>query len=160
MIELIKSIVPKIETSFGCVIEVDAQVLEEAKIRAAETLIHINMDSPNEIKQAGHYAFWIRKLKPIRIINLAELRSAVDHLSQQGLIRGKIEEIQCSAKPQQAWMFVNELFAVLAALAIAKTGGYDVQIDKRSLHDLATTMRYHSFSPGALVAVLWAKVKT
>jgi hypothetical protein len=157
MINLASSIIPQIEVSLGCIIAVDAAVVEEADARSVITIRQIAIDQPNEIKQAGHYAFWIRKLKPLKIIDLVELKETIVELQKLSLVKGSIEQtqsIQCP--PSDASMFINELFAILVAIAICRTGGYRVTIEKQAMHDLATTLRYSSFSPAAISAILQA----
>ena len=157
MINLALSIIPQIEVSLGCIIAVDAAVIGEAGARAGITIRQISVDQPNEIKQAGHYAFWIRKLKPLKIIDLVELKETIVELGKLSSVKGSIEQtqsIQCP--PSDAAMFINELFAILVAIAICKTGGYRVTMEKHAMHDLATTLRYSSFSPAAISAVLQA----
>jgi hypothetical protein len=157
MIDLALAIAPQIEAALGCVIAVDAAILEEAAIRAEITIKQISIVQPNELKQAGHYAFWIRKLKPLKIVDLAVLKETIDQLEELALIRGSITEIQSIPNPPpNSSIFINELFATLAAFAIARTGKFMVSIEAASMHDLATTLRYNSFSPAALSAIIQA----
>jgi hypothetical protein len=157
MIDLALAIVPQIETSLGCIIAVDAAILEEAAIRAEITIRQIAIHQPNELKQAGHYAFWIRKLKPLKIVDLVELRETIVELEKLSLIKGSIDQVQSIQCPSpDASMFINELFAIVAAIAICRTGKFTVNMETQAMHDLATTLRYSSFSPTALSAILQA----
>ena len=158
MIDLALAIVPQIETSLGCIIAVDAQYfLEEAGIKAEITIRQIAIHQPNELKQAGHYAFWIRKLKPLKFIDLVELRETIAELQRLSLIKGSIDQVQLIQCPSpDASLFINELFAIVAAIAICRTGKFTVHIEKQAMHDLATTLRYSSFSPTAVGAILQA----
>ncbi len=157
MIDLALAIVPQIEISLGCIIAVDAAILEEAAIRAEITIRQIAIHQPNELKQAGHYAFWIRKLKPLKIVDLVELRETIVELEKLSLIKGSIDQVQSIQCPSpDASMFINELFAIVAAIAICRTGKFMVNMETQAMHDLATTLRYSSFSPTALSAILQA----
>jgi hypothetical protein len=157
MIGLAHNIVPHIESSLGCIIAVDAAILQEARMRAEITIKQIAIKQPSELKQAGHYAFWIRKLKPLKIVDLVELKEMIVELEKTGLIKGSIEQVQSIALPSpDSSIFINELFAVVAAIAIAKTGNFAVKMEKAPMHDLTTTLRYNSFSPAAVSAIIQA----
>jgi hypothetical protein len=157
ILELAEALVPQIETSWGCIIELDIEVLQEAAGRAQLTIEHVGMDNPNEIKQAGHYAFWIRKLKPLRVVNIEELAGACDQLVAKGLLKGQLTAIQAIVPPGRR-LYVNEAFALLAAVGFAYEGGYRIDFTAKEFNDLAVSLRYHSFSPSALSAILMAYV--
>lgn len=155
MLKIATSTVPMMESSIGCIIAIDAGILEEATKRAEITIGQIAIDQPSELKQAGHYAFWARKLKPLRIIDLAELKDTVEQLKGLTLLKGSITEIQdIPTPPPDSSLFINELFAILVAVSVARTGGFNVKIEAQPMHDLATTLRYNSFSPAAVSAIL------
>lgn len=135
-------------------IQLDASVLEEAAIRSLLTLDQVSLDKPSEVKQAGHLAFWLKKLKPLQIIDLKELKAAVDALAGRGLVSGRIDKAQDIPPPRTR--FVNETFAILAAVGIARSCGYRICLSAPDFHDLSTSLRYHSFSPSALIAILAA----
>lgn len=157
MIELAQAIVPQMETSLGCIIAVDAAILEEAVMRARITINQIAINQPNELKQAGHYAFWIRKLKPLKIVDLAELKEMVNGLRELALIRGSLDQVQSITQPSpSSSMFINELFSIAVAIGISRTGGFMANIPSQPMHDLATTLRYNSFSPAAVSAIIQA----
>lgn len=157
MIDLALAIVPKIEASLGCIIAVDAAILEEAGLRAGITISQIAITQPNELKQAGHYAFWIRKLKPLKIVDLVELRETIFELEKLSLVKGSIEQVQSIQIPSpDSSIFINEMFAIVVAIAISRTGGFSINIETQPMHDLATTLRYSSFSPAAVSAILQA----
>jgi hypothetical protein len=156
MIRLAHKIVPEIESSLGCIIAVDAAILEEAFMRAQITINQIAIKQPSELKQAGHYAFWIRKLKPLKIVDLVELKEMIIGLEKLDLIKGSIEQIKSPLPRPKSSVFINELFAIMAAISIARTGKFLVNIQEISLHDLTTTLRYNSFSPAAVSAIIQA----
>lgn len=155
ILDLAEVVVPAIENAWGCIIELDNEVLHEAAGRALLTIDHVGLSQPNEIKQAGHYAFWIRKLKPLRVLHLDELAEVVRQLTQCGLVTGGISAVQ-SVLPPVRRLYVNEAFALLAAIGIARRGGYRVNLTSAIFNDLAVSLRYHSFSPSALSAMLMA----
>jgi hypothetical protein len=140
VLALAVNIIPQIEAKWGCIIEVDDAILQEAAGRALLTIEHVRLKEPNAIKQAGHYAFWIRKLKPLRVVNLEQ------HVAPQSIV------------PPARRLYVNEVFAIVAAIGIARAGGYSIAMDPAVLNDLAVSLRYHSFSPNALSAILNAYV--
>ncbi|MGE5503266.1 MAG: hypothetical protein ACM31L_02475 [Actinomycetota bacterium] len=158
ILDLAEAIIPMIERTWGCIIALDNEVLQEAAGRALLTIGHVGMEDPNEIKQAGHYAFWIRKLKPLSVVNLDELVSASAQLAEKGLLRGSITAPQ-SIIPHARRLYLNEAFALIAAIGIAKNGGYDIELNAKQFNDLTVSLRYHSFSPSALSALLMAYVK-
>ena len=82
MIDLALAVVPQMESSLGCIIAVDNAILEEASLRAGVTIGQITINQPNELKQAGHYAFWLRKLKPLKIVDLSELKETIIELKR------------------------------------------------------------------------------
>jgi hypothetical protein len=152
-------IVPQIEASWACIIEVDTEIMQEAWARANLTLGHVELDQPNEIKQAAHYAFWIRKLKPLRVLNLSELAATTNELAALGMIRGHVDGMQ-ETMPQGRRLYVNETFALLAAIGIVRHSGYGIGLShEKKFNDLAISLRYHSFSPSALTGMLMAYVQ-
>lgn len=86
--DLAKSIVPKIEERWGCIISLDLEILQEAAGRGLLTLDHVGLEKPNRLKQAGHFAFWIRKLKPLAVVNLSEFPDLIDELKGRELLGG------------------------------------------------------------------------
>lgn len=157
---LAEKIIPEIETNWGCIIALDSELLCEAEWRARITLEHVGMVEPNEVKQAGHYAFWIRKLKPLRIVNLESLADEVRQLSKIKMVDGDINRVQDIVTPILARrLFINETFALLAAIGIAGEGGHYVEMSAKPFHDLVVSLRYHSFSPSAISALLMAYVR-
>ena len=157
ILDLAEAIVPMIETKWGCIIEVDNEILQEAAGRALLTIEHVGLDDPNEIKQAGHYAFWVRKLKPLRVVNLDEMVLACNQLEATGLLKGAPTVSQAIVPPGRR-LYVNETFALLAAIGIAREGNYRIELTAKEFNDLAVSLRYHSFSPSALSAILMAYV--
>jgi hypothetical protein len=158
ILDLVTEIVPKLEANWGCIIEADKEILQEAAGRARLTIDHVGMRQPNEIKQAGHYAFWLRKLKPLRVLVLDELAQTVAELERMTYLQGGVTTVQ-SVVPPGRRLYVNEAFALLAAIGIAKAGGYRMEITPEIFNDLTTSLRYHSFSPSAFSAILMAYVK-
>lgn len=158
ILELAEHIVPQIEATWGCLLELDTEVLQEAAGRALLTIEHVGLAQPNAIKQAGHYAFWIRKLKPLRVVNLDEHVEATRQLIAQALLRGEISAVQSIVPPGRR-LYVNEAFALIAAVGIARDGGYNIEITAPVFNDLAVSLRYHSFSPSALSSMLNAYVR-
>lgn len=150
-------IIPEIEREWGCVIEIDHAILDESAIKACETIDHVPKASPNELKQASHFAFWLRKLKPLRVINLNSLQRSIDQLNTDGLIVGKISSVQSIYVPDASrYLFVNELFAIYVASGICRQADHEISLTAATINDLAVSLRYNSFSPSAISAILTA----
>lgn len=150
-------IVPKIETTWGCLIELDLEVLQEAAARADLTIGHVGIQFPNALKQAAHYAFWLRKLKPLRVLNVAEHAEVTRQLIADRMLSGSVDKVQSTVPPPRR-LYVNEAFALLAAIGIARSGGYSAKLNESIFNDLVVSLRYNSFSPSALTAMLNAYV--
>lgn len=157
--ELACAVILEIEKNWECVIEVDLKILEEAVLRAEQTLNHVGIDAPNHIKQAGHFAFWIRKLKPIRVMHLRYFQEIFAQMVEGKLIKGKMDDVGSEDTKPRA-RYVNEIFALSVALAILKKGmpGIRFNLNPAIMNDLAVSMRYHSFSPSAMSAILEARI--
>lgn len=153
IIDLAEQVVPLIESAWGCLIEADQEILEEAAGRADLTLEHVGMEQPNEIKQAGHYAFWLRKLKPLRILDPVEHAEVTEQLVAQNFLKGGVHSAQSMPRHARR-LYVNEAFSLVAAIGIARTGGIDIAISPSVFNDLTVNLRYHSFSPSALSSML------
>lgn len=85
-----EAIVPKLERAWGCLVEADFAILQEAAERAKLSIKGSDHTDPNSLKRAGHYAFWIRKLKPLRIVYLDVMADQVKELAKLGFIQGEI----------------------------------------------------------------------
>lgn len=155
---LAQGIIPKIEKKWDCLIEVDNKILGEAAARAFITLDHLEIENPNPYKQAGHFGFWIRKLKPARVVNLKNFQNLFCQLRDEDLIKGNMEDIE-TEEPKPRFKFVNETFGILAAIGIIKNiEGTGPKLGADEFQDLVTNLRYHSFSPSALAAILIARM--
>jgi len=74
------------------VITMDQRVIDECAARACSSLDEYRMSgadkgaldglpavaAPNHFKEAGHYAYWLVRLKPLRLINQDMVRTALD----------------------------------------------------------------------------------
>ncbi len=68
--ELLIPAMHKIVDFFDCAILADVACLEECSVAARESLSKLpNIRNPNQFKRAGHYAYWVRKLKPLCAVN-------------------------------------------------------------------------------------------
>ena len=156
--DLAKDIVPKIEKKWNCLIDLDQKILGEAAAQASATLGHIGVEQPNHFKQAGHFGFWIRKLKPLRVIDLKNFQDLFCQLRDEDIITGRLNHIKYEP-PASRCRFVNEVFGVLVAIGIIKSSeGTAPELTENDLHDLVANLRYHSFSPSAFAAILEARM--
>lgn len=159
VIDLAEELVPGIEAAWGCLIMADRKILDEVGARAALTIGQVNMKEPNELKQAGHIAFWIRKLKPLSIIDPADMAAIIEEMALKGLVRGAVQSAQSVAKKPMRFLYVNEFFALLAAIGICRDARKEVTMPANVIHDIAVSLRYHSFSPSAITAMLSAYLR-
>lgn len=158
VVDLARIIVPKIEKKWDCIIDVDRKVLQEAAMRALITLDHLGIEQPNNFKQAGHIGFWIRKLKPLRFVNLKSFQEMFCSLRDSDLIKGHMEDVPVK-EPGYRTNYVNETFAVLAAIGHVSAAAQGTpHMPKHVFNDLVTNLRYHSFSPSAFATILEARM--
>jgi len=118
----------------------DVVVIREAFEKAAISLGHAYTGSPNEIKKIGHKIFWIRKLKPIQIQ------------------RKEISDVPDVNKAGQ--LFINEYTAILFGFVSLELCGHKPTPSVRLVHDLAANLRYSSFSPGSISAIIESMITT
>ena len=127
----------------------DKEVAEEVILKAEECLQKIaGIDEPNTLKVAGHYAFWIRKLKPFRVFKIGVL---VEMLNARGIAHN-IDSAACeqTSAGVALHLYLNEMIAVRYATALIKQRGIRLSLRPELLHDLVTSLRYNSYSPSAL----------
>ncbi|MBF0425593.1 MAG: hypothetical protein HQL66_07215 [Magnetococcales bacterium] len=118
------------EEYFGCEANMDLRVVRESFERAGVTLGQVKMD-PNPIKQAGHRAFWVRKLKPFTVN------------------WDSIKDRQTAVSP----LFFNEYVSVMYGFQLLHLSGYKFHVNLDLVHDLITGLRYDAFSPASITAV-------
>ena len=152
-------IVPRLEKSWSLILEADSKILQEAYLRADHTLLGVELDAPNHLKQAAHVCFWIRKLKPLKVFRTQSFQDAFVEMQERGLIRGELYNIDHPSPPPRRSIYINEIFALLVAIGIIADGGDVVDLNKWQVNDLAVSLRYHSFSPNALAAIIGAHVR-
>jgi len=152
-------IVPRLEKSWSLILEVDMKTLQEAYLRADHTLSGVELDAPNHLKQAAHICFWIRKLKPLKVFRFQSFQDAFVELQEKNLIRGELHHIDTQDPPPPRAIYVNEIFAILVAIGVIADGGDVVDLNKWQVNDLAVSLRYHSYSPSALGAIIGAHVR-
>lgn len=113
------------EKEFDVSIEIDRDIVREITTYASNTLSSLNMATmPNIAKVAGHFAFWIRKLKPIR------------H----------------SVHSKNKLLTINEVIGITVGVAICQryfddTTKQSFRLPRRIMMDWAMSMRFHSHSP-------------
>ncbi|WP_173973776.1 hypothetical protein [Magnetospirillum sp. LM-5] len=162
----------------------DNKIVEDCAIQTRHSLATYNMDAtkgehsaPNHFKEAGHYAYWVRKLKPLRIISIA---GAVAILRDKG--------IQCSCPEDMLtaenrdFILVNEYAALFVARAIVNAVenrhldalGSEGKVNedmrrqfqeyrsvvnrrlKRMSDDILMSIRYNSHSPNSMAILMEA----
>lgn len=112
---------------------VDVHTLREALSKARDTIKHEpQVKGPDEIKQAAHKAFWVRKLKPF----------SAEFVENKPPADGKGEMI--------GYMYLNELAALLFGMSILEMYGHKPIIHLELCHDFVTSMRYSSYSPSSM----------
>jgi len=154
---LFSPVVDEFEKTFGWRILADGKALEECVIRAEETLGQINgVDDPNRYKIAGHYAFWIRKLKPFQLYNEEEMTAMFNGLGKSGKdIAAFLPKFPIPKGARTR--FVNELIAVFFACGLVRNYslvGTQLKLSAPLLNDWVVGLRYHSYSPSSLAILL------
>ena len=162
LVLLAKKVVPEIEALLGFHTELNHKVAIESALKAFQTLHHTGIDKPNEFKQAGHFAFWIRKLKPLRVVDLRSFQNMYALLREKNLLKGttSMEFISAPPEPPPEARFINEIFAIFSAIGIIRNGrpGCPSRLDPPTLNDLIVNLRYHSYSPSAVGAIIESRV--
>lgn len=153
--DLADRIIPLIEESWGCLVLLDGLVFGEAITRAESTISSIDHEEPNHFKQAGHYAFWIRKLKPLSVADTDAYQNAFDYFREKGLIQGEMAVIMRHV-PKVRGSYISEIFAIIVAIGMVRRYGVELDLNKDRINDLAVNLRYHSFSPSSFSAILEA----
>ncbi|MBF0166716.1 MAG: hypothetical protein HQL45_03720 [Alphaproteobacteria bacterium] len=144
-------VILKMQGKFCWQIMIDGGALEECVVMTHRSLKSLqNVPAPNQFKKAGHYAYWIRKLKPLQVITETKLREIL-------IKAGKVKEIELtgmsSCKPRPGDRYVNEIFAFCVGAGIIKAyplGGKVVRIKENMFNDLIVTCRYETYSPSSL----------
>lgn len=155
VLDLVGPGVEQVEHIFGWKILVDDKALEECGKKAEETLGHLQgIPAPNTIKIAGHYAFWIRKLKPFSLYRRSE---AVALLAGLG-VRDAEGIVPPEDEPHGAkTLFVNEIIAIFAACGLVnryRPAGMRIHPSAGMMNDWIVGLRYHSYSPSSLAILL------
>lgn len=153
-------LVSRVETSLGCRIVVDAKVFHEALLRAGRSLEKTKLDGiprPHDHKKAGHYAFWLRKLKPFRIFQLKEID---DQLKQVGVtcpvkfqcIDDQIAEEAANFTPRSSHKYVNEIIALWTGIAfiLGPNAAREITMTAPFLRDFLAGLRYDAYTPDNL----------
>ncbi|MBF0324871.1 hypothetical protein [Magnetospirillum moscoviense] len=162
----------------------DNKIVEDCAIQARQSLASYNMDSskgvhsaPNHFKEAGHYAYWVRKLKPLQVVSLSGL---VDMLSDCGIVCDCRNGSLPADNP--GVVLVNEYAALHVARAIVRAveqrhydaldqnGKVNEQMRrqfqefrsvvnrrlKRMSDDILMSIRYNSHSPNSMAILMEA----
>ena len=146
----------KVERELRCEVVVNRAIAEETIRLAINGYGSIpGIPNPNEFKVAGYLMYWVRKLKPFRVFNLG---TVVDILDKEGVRH----PFQVSKAPNESVpesierlrMFVNEMAAFYIAIGIIKKEGVPIKPRDVVVHDLIVALRYHTFSPEAVRAIL------
>ncbi|WP_420905043.1 hypothetical protein [Candidatus Magnetaquiglobus chichijimensis] len=113
-------------------------IASEAFEQADITLSQVpQRDGPAPIKKAGHYTFWIRKLKPFMVM---------DDPQETGRI---------------GYMFFNETASILFGIQHMELAGYQVHLSMNldMINDLYVGLRYSAFSPTSIAAIFQTLVR-
>lgn len=156
---LIGPVVRRVENHLGLIILVDLKALGECVIKANETLGQLKtagVSDPNIFKRAGHFAYWIRKLKPFSLYKPDEMHRLFSDLGKGD------EEIKAFlpkanfgsfASSSASWLFINELIAVFLACGMVEkllTPPIKLQLSPSLICDWVVGLRYDAYSPNSL----------
>lgn len=156
--------VAEIERLFNWDVLVDPKALEACDVWARKTLDQMDgIDSPDEFKMAGHYAFWIRKLKPFSLYNSDDLTQLFTSLGKSETDTRAFLPMHVAPPTGLKAQFVNELISVAVAGGILEYFGHRLKVGElptKFLHDWVVGLRYHSYSPSALSILVEGIVQT
>ena len=113
------------EEHFSILVEIDEAIVLEAERMICDDIASIGLIRPNVAKIAGLVAFWIRKLKPLRV----------------------------AANSPNRLLTLNEFVALRIGLAICNAYHDDnskphkIYLPPRVLNDWIKSFRYHAHSP-------------
>ena len=119
---ILDSLTAAAEREFSLIVSIEKAVIKEVQERVDSGLA--NFQEPNAAKTAGIVAFWIRRLKPLRVERE-------------------------SPKP---FLLINEFIALKVGISICEQYYDDARKEKitlnpRILRDWIFSFRYHSHSP-------------
>lgn len=160
-------LVTRIERALGCKIVVDTKVFHEVLLRAGRSLEKTKLDGiprPHDHKKAGHYAFWLRKLKPFRVFMLSELE---DQLRQVGVtcpvlfqcVNASVAKDTGTVHPQNSHKYVNEWIALWTGIAfvLGTHAAREIIMTQPFLRDFLAGLRYDAYTPDNL-AILFESI--
>lgn len=143
----------RVEIELQCPILHDREISEEAVLEAEKGFGSIpGIPNPNHFKVAGHIAFWVRKLKPFRVFRFSTFIQYLDEREIAHPFPPEMAQADESGSPLH--LFVNEMIAARAAFGIIRAHGTVLRPKPELVHDLITSLRYHSFSPSAIRIIL------
>ena len=151
MLPAIDAAARRVERDWKCLVLKDSIVADEVVKVAEDDLNRIKgVPSPNAFKIAGHYTFWIRKLKPFRIFDLDDMQAMLMAMGYSYKLNAdKLNDnILSAADPRR--LIVNELIAVKVGIAIIEEDGHVLRWNPELINDLIESLRYHSHSASAI----------
>lgn len=122
------------EELLKCSGALDPDIAEEVFEKAGNTLGSIS-DGPNEFKKVGHYAFWVRKLKPFTV---------------------EVHPKNTDGEKLPGGFYFNEFVAFIMAADLLGMHGHKIKDDLDFIQDVVATMRYSSCSPSTLTLMFQA----
>lgn len=130
---LFKHIIPLFESYYKSEIIIDHAILKECMMKIDEHLS--SLKKPSEYKIAGCITFWLRKLKPF--------------------------QFQLEEKDKNPSLFLNESITIIYGYVYIKAYKHEskqkfINLNKEYLADLATQLRYSSFSPSSIALLYQA----
>lgn len=109
----------------------DNKIIHECAARASVTLREYNMSGegeeqddparpvalPNFFKEAGHYAYWIARLKPLRLVNFTMISETLNRLNIEH-DRDALQQQMQKTRRRDLLLLLNEYAAYYVAKAI------------------------------------------
>ncbi|HRJ59962.1 MAG TPA: hypothetical protein PKZ99_02155 [Azospirillaceae bacterium] len=126
----------------------DNKIVHECVARASVTLREYNMNgeklegkagdqghvsAPNHLKEAGHYAYWITKLKPLRLVNFGMIGAVLD---RRNISYDKARLNSFNGAREHITVLLNEYAAFFIAAKIIRSS--EKQILERKLKEMQT----------------------
>jgi hypothetical protein len=149
----------EVERQLSCSILHDRQIGEEVILWARKGFKSgSGSPRPSPFVIAAHLAFWIRKLKPFRILRLSAFVAYLDERHVPNPFTENMLERESLENPKT--IFVNEMIAVNIAFGIIRSAGFSLKPKPDLVQDFIVSLRYHSFSPNSILIILESMIET
>jgi hypothetical protein len=169
LFDMVKPSIKKAELTFKRRVITNYLVFEEVMIRSNEVLERFSSAgcNPSCFKRAGHYAFWLRKLKPFRVLDVSALKNDLEAFGIKNCDFTSIAEAEPEPPIEEnAALFVNEMIAAWTGFGLVNhllheemDGKVKTVLSSKTFVDFYMGFRYRVYSPDAMVMILEAAAR-